>query len=90
MGIGVPSLLDIGVAEAARDLLDIDAIINEQGGVRVPEIMEADLRESCAARIGKLVPAEKNRACRAENGGAPAAPRKGGRGRQYRGQRTPF
>lgn len=61
MGIGVPSLLDIGVAEAARDLLDIDAIINEQGGVRVPEIMEADLRESCAARIGKLVPADSIR-----------------------------
>ena len=48
-----------GRPEAARDLLDIDAVINEQGGMGVAEVMETDLRETGGGRIG--VPAVTGR-----------------------------
>ena len=44
--IGIPGDLDVGVTEAACDLLDIDAVIDKHGGVRVAEIVDPDLWET--------------------------------------------
>ena len=49
MAVGVPGHLHVGVPEPPRDLLDIDTLVDEQGSVRVPEVVNAYVRQSCGA-----------------------------------------
>ena len=52
--ISIPGLLDIGMTEPARDLLNIDAFIRQQRGVGVPEIVNTDVRQSGGSGIGLI------------------------------------
>ena len=52
--ISIPSLLDIGMTEPARDLLNIDAFIRQERGVGMPEIVNTDVRQSGGSGIGLI------------------------------------
>ena len=52
MGIGVPRHFDPGMSEAAGYFLDIDPGICQKGGVRVPEVVDADFFDP--GHLGKL------------------------------------
>ena len=43
MSVCIPCLLDLAVTEAAGDLLYIDSLVDEQRGVCVAEIVDADI-----------------------------------------------
>ena len=36
MGIGVPGLFSLAVAQPARNFLNVNAVVGQQGGVAVP------------------------------------------------------
>ena len=46
--IGVPRHVDVGVAWSARNFLNIDPFVYEQGNVRMPEIVDANMRKPCS------------------------------------------
>lgn len=52
MGIGVPRHFDPGMSETAGYFLNIDPCICQKGGVRVPEVVDADFFDP--SHIGKL------------------------------------
>lgn len=52
VGIGVPRHFDPGMSEAAGYFLDIDPGICQKGGVRVPEVVDADFFDP--GHLGKL------------------------------------
>ncbi len=45
MAVGVPGHLHVGVPEPARDLLYVYSLVDKQGSVRVPEVVNAYVRE---------------------------------------------
>ena len=47
MCIRVPRHFYIGMPQSSRDLLDIDSLIGQKGGVRMTEIMDANVRKAC-------------------------------------------
>lgn len=58
VGVGSPCDLSISVAQAAGDLLYIDPVIGEECRVGVPEVVDADMRETRGIRISDAVGAQ--------------------------------
>ena len=59
MRIRVPGLLYVGVAEAAGDLLDVDAVVDEQGGVAMAEVVDAKDRKLGGSGVLNIVIGER-------------------------------
>lgn len=56
MGVDADGDSDVGVAEEFLDDDEIDALLEEEGGGRVSEVVEADGPESCAVEEGAEAP----------------------------------
>ncbi len=46
VAVSIPSHLNVRVTEPAGDFLNVYALVDEQGSVRVPEIVNSDVRQS--------------------------------------------
>lgn len=69
MAVGVPGHLHVGVPEPARDLLYVYSLVDKQGSVRVPEVVDTDMRKPCC--FGKCLVVVLNR-CVPQRNFAPA------------------
>ena len=45
MAVGVPCHLHVGVPETARYLLNVYSLVDKQGSVSVPEVVNANMRK---------------------------------------------
>ena len=52
MGVGVPGYFNLAVAQPARNFLNVNAVVGQQGGVAVPKIVYANNRQPGCLSVG--------------------------------------